>query len=49
MLALAPWILAGDTSLSRWNDVAVGLALIALSLRRGRIEEKFGGWNQYLI
>jgi hypothetical protein len=49
MLALAPWIVAGDTALSRWNDVAVGMALIALSLRRGRIEERFGAWNRYLI
>lgn len=44
----APWILAGDTTASRWNDVIVGVALMVLSLPRGRIEERFGGWNRYL-
>jgi hypothetical protein len=47
-VAAAPWILAGDTDLSRWNDVVVGIGLIVLSVRRGRIEERFGGWNRYL-
>ena len=44
----APWMLTGDTEMSRWNDVIVGIALIALSIPRGRIEEHFGGWNRYL-
>ncbi len=47
-LVAAPWLLAGDTDLSRWNDIAAGLLLIALSFRRGRIGERFGGWNRYL-
>jgi hypothetical protein len=37
------------TELSRWNDVLVGIALIGLSTRRGRITARFGGWNRYLI
>jgi hypothetical protein len=44
----APWILAGDSELSRWNDRVVGVALMIASLPRGRIEERFGGWNRYL-
>jgi hypothetical protein len=28
--------------------MAVGAALVVLSLPRGRIEERFGGWNRYL-
>jgi hypothetical protein len=44
----APWVLAGDTDVSRWNNVLVGVALMALSAPRGRIEEHFGGWNRYL-
>jgi hypothetical protein len=47
-VAAAPWILAGDTDLSRWNDLIVGLAVVVLSLRRGRIDERFAGWNRYL-
>jgi uncharacterized membrane protein len=44
----APWLLTGDTPLSLWNDVVVGVALMVLSIRRGRIEDQFGGWNRYL-
>jgi uncharacterized membrane protein len=48
-LIAAPWLLDGDTGLSRWSDVLAGAALIALAPRRGRIEERFAGWNRYLI
>ena len=48
-LIAAPWLLAGDTGGSRWNDVAVGALVVVLSLRRGRIEERFGNWNNYLV
>ena len=44
----APWLLAGDTGWSRWNDVIVGVAVMVLSIRRGRIQERFGEWNSYL-
>jgi hypothetical protein len=48
-LIAAPWLLSGDTNASRWNDVAVGAAIVLLSFRRGRIEERFGRWNRYLV
>jgi hypothetical protein len=48
-LIAAPWLLAGDTLVSRWNDVSIGVAVIVLSLRRGRIDERFGTWNRYLV
>jgi hypothetical protein len=48
-IALAPWLLSGATEISRWTDLLVGVLVIALSLRRGRIEERFGAWNRYLI
>jgi hypothetical protein len=47
-IAAAPWLLSGDNVQSRWSDVGVGVALIVLSLPRGRIHERFGGWNRYL-
>jgi hypothetical protein len=47
-LITAPWVLSGDTSASRWSDVAIGVAVILLSLRRGAIRQQFGGWNRYL-
>jgi len=44
-----PWLLAGDTEWSRWNDVIVGVAVMVLSIPRGRIQERFGEWNPYLV
>jgi uncharacterized membrane protein len=48
-IAAAPWLLSGATDVSRWADLFVGGLVIALSLRRGTVEEQFGGWNRYLI
>jgi hypothetical protein len=48
-IALAPWMLSGATDASRWANLAVGALLVALSIRRGRIDEQFGSWNRYLI
>jgi hypothetical protein len=48
-IAISPWVLSGATSASQWIDVLVGLVLVALSIRRGHIEERFGGWNRFLI
>ena len=48
-IVVAPWLLSGATDISRWIDVVLGSVLVALSLRRGRIDERFGGWNRYLI
>jgi uncharacterized membrane protein len=31
-----------------WISVASGLLLIALSLRRGPVEEQYGGWQQFI-
>jgi hypothetical protein len=47
-IAAAPWLLAGDTTMSRWNDVLMGAAVIGLSLPRGQIVSRFGAWNRYL-
>jgi hypothetical protein len=48
MLA-APFLLSGGTDASFWNDVAVGVAVIALSLRRGRVLERFGSWQRRVV
>jgi hypothetical protein len=42
----APWALSGGTDVSLSNDVVVGALLVALTVRRGRIEERFGAWNR---
>jgi hypothetical protein len=48
-IAISPWVLSGSTATSQWHDVAVGILLVALSIRRGRVEERFGAWNRFLI
>jgi uncharacterized membrane protein len=48
-IAVSPWLLSGATDVSRWLDVLAGMLLVLLSVRRGRIEERFGSWNRVLI
>ena len=47
-LIAAPWLLGGGLGAATWNDVAVGIALIALSLPRGTVREHYGGWTRYI-
>lgn len=49
MLIAATFLVSGGTDTSRWSDVATGLAVAGLSLRRGRITARFGGWNRMLV
>jgi hypothetical protein len=44
----APWLLSGDTTAAAWNDVAVGVALVLLSLRRGPVVERYGSWQRLI-
>lgn len=48
-VAAAPWVLTGFTESARWNGVGVGLAVVLLSLRHGRIRERYAGWDRYVI
>ena len=48
-LLAAPWLLDGITPGARWNDLAVGVLLIALAGPRGKITERFGGFNRYIV
>lgn len=47
-LVAAPWLLSGGTTTATWNDVAAGVALILLSLRRGPVGERYGTWQSYI-
>lgn len=44
----APWILGGATMQSGVNDVVAGIVLIALSLPRGPVGERYGSWDPYI-
>jgi hypothetical protein len=45
---LAPWLLEGGTPAWQWISVAGGLALVALSLRCGPVEDHYGGWQRFI-
>ena len=45
---LAPWLLEGGTPAWPWIAVASGVALIALSLRRGPVEDQYGTWQRFI-
>ncbi len=47
-LVVAPWILDGATTASTANDVVIGLALIALSIPRGPILQRYASWQRYV-
>jgi hypothetical protein len=48
-LVAAPWLLGGATTGSTANDVVAGLALIGLSLPRGAVRERYGGWQRAIV
>jgi nucleoside-diphosphate-sugar epimerase/uncharacterized membrane protein len=47
-LILAPWLVAGGTSAWLWSSVVSGLALMALSLRCGPVEDRYAGWQRFI-
>jgi hypothetical protein len=47
-VAVSPVLISGTNSLSIFNEVVVGFAVIGLNLPRGTIRESYGLWNRYL-
>lgn len=47
-LIAAPWWVAGYSTAGRWADVVVGLMLIALSIPRGAVRERYGSWERFI-
>ena len=47
-LIVAPWIVAGASPVGRWNDVVAGVVIIALSLRRGAVSERYASWDRFI-
>jgi hypothetical protein len=45
----APWLLAGATAGATWNDIVIGLLVVAVSLPRGpRSAEHYGAWDRFV-
>lgn len=45
----SPWLLAGAAAGARWNDLLIGAALIALSIPRGSVRERYAGWQRFIV
>jgi nucleoside-diphosphate-sugar epimerase/uncharacterized membrane protein len=49
-LVISPWLLAGASPLGAFASVLVGLAVVGLSLPRGRrSKEHYGSWDRYVV
>ncbi len=48
-LIVAPWVLTGGVTGSRWNNVIVGVLLIGLTIPRGQVKERFGTFDRYIV
>ncbi len=44
----APWLVAGASNSARWNDVIIGALIIALSIPRGSIRERYAAWDRMI-
>jgi uncharacterized membrane protein len=48
-MVIAPHVLSGGTWMSYWNDMLVGVSVLALCFRRGRIAEQYGAWHRWIF
>jgi hypothetical protein len=48
-LIAAPWLVSGFTPAAQWNSAAVGVVLVLLSLPRGPVRERYGGWDKFVV
>ncbi len=49
-LVAAPWLLGGASTLASWVGVLIGVAVVALSLPRGkRSDEHYGSWDRFVV
>ena len=47
-IAVSPFVLSGASRGDVWNAIVAGAALVALSLRRGVVRERYGTWNRWI-
>lgn len=45
----APWLLGGGATAAGWNDMFAGLAVIALSIPRGPVGERYSTWDRLIV
>jgi uncharacterized membrane protein len=48
-IVASPFVMGGATTASMVNAVVVGAVLVGLSLPRGSVRERYGGWMRYVV
>lgn len=43
------WMLSGAGAAAQWNGLVAGLLILALSFPRGRIRERYGAWQSWIV
>ncbi|MBY0497445.1 MAG: vitamin K epoxide reductase family protein [Cyanobacteria bacterium] len=43
------WMLSGASAAAQWNGLVAGLLILALSLPRGHIRERYGAWQSWIV
>ncbi len=47
-LIIAPFLLSGFTTGATWNDLIIGIIVILLSFRRGKISKRYGEFERFI-
>jgi hypothetical protein len=48
-LLISPWALGGGPDSLRWLEPVAGIAVIALTPRRGPVMGRFAGWDPFVV
>jgi uncharacterized membrane protein len=48
-IALTPWIFSGAPPVAHWSGAVAGLLVIALSLPKGAVRERYGAWQRFVV
>lgn len=48
-LIVSPWVLEGGSDLSFWNNILCGIFIILLALPRGKVRERYGSWDRWIV
>ncbi|MCC9167568.1 SPW repeat domain-containing protein [Pontibacter harenae] len=48
-LVAAPFILGANQDMAMWNSLAAGIIIIPLAFRKGKVEDKRGSFDKYIV
>jgi hypothetical protein len=48
-IMVVPWILSGAPLSARLNDVVMGLLIVALSIPRGAVKDRYASWQAFIF